>query len=349
MTDKLIEFLEQNGYKLSNIILILLIIFIITNIENILIFKSWFFGLFSNLFSFAKKKQMSNKVRGTILKAIKEQSLSDEYILPSDMRIIWVNEEKIDSFVENNQVIVRIKQSSNPHENLITALSEYVNNGLLYNVKRYLNKEVMDVSCILTVRNVIKSANSVSLMYLDENYITPKINSDIELNELYHELMKIDKNGMFVGVMLNEFYKAGMTIYGDIEDPELKAESKEFMRFLYNIAIRLSNEVSDLCFNRDYFKVAIFLTASNKTLKSAGIQPFIKAISHKLNEGIETIYIFGLGAKREIAEQISKELDSDFRISKIKKHSYRHVNDNGKRIPGVFFECEIFKDGKDTN
>lgn len=348
--EKLIELWENNGYKISTIILLIILFLFFTNTDKILLIKSEFFNLFSKSSAFAKKRQISNKVRGTILKSVKEQSLLDNDVIPSDMKVVWINEEKPDTFVKNNQVIVRIRQSSNPHENLITAVSEYVNSGLLHNVKRYLNEDVMDASRVLMTRKVIQNASKNSLDYLDENYIIPKINSDPEFKDLYSDLVKIDHNGMFVHILLNEFKKAGMSIYGEIPDPELIAESKEFMHHLYRIAARISSEASDLCFNRDYFKVAIFLTASTRTLKKSGIIPFIKAADKQLTNGIQTLYIFGLGSKREIAEQISNELDSDFRIGQIKRHAYKHINENGRRVPGVLYECEIFKDDteKDT-
>lgn len=351
MDEILLQLLKDYGIQLSTIFWVAVVILIIYNIENVLLIKSEIFGFFANFCSFAKKEQLSSKVRGTILKSVKEQCLKSD-IIPSDLRVKWINKEDTESFVRNDQVIIRIKQSSNPHENLVTAVSEYINNGLLYNVKRYLNQEVMDASRILMTRKIIQLSDKSSLTYLDEYYIIPKFRENVELKEIFDDLLKIDNNGMFIGILLNEFNKAGLNIYGQVEDPLLFAESKEFMRFLYNIANRTSSDSSDLCFNREYFKVAIFLTASTKTLKKSGISPFINAISKQLDEGIETIYIFGLGTKREVAKQISTELDSDFRIANIIKHSYKHINiENGRRVPGVFYECDIYKDNydEDTN
>lgn len=68
----------------------------------------------------------------------------------------------------NQQVIVRIKQSTNPHENLIVAVSEYINSGLLYNVRRYLNQEVLDASKVLMTRKIIEQADTNSLTYLED-------------------------------------------------------------------------------------------------------------------------------------------------------------------------------------
>lgn len=349
MGNELINILKERDFGLISLFWIIIIILIIGNIDKVLLLKSSIWGLFSNIFVFAKKKQVSDKVRGTILKSVKNQNIGVSNIIPNDLKVVWINEEKTDTFVKNNQVIVRVKQSSNPSENLVTAVSEYVNNGLLYNVRRYLNKDVMDASKILMTRKVIQCANSATLTYLDEKYIIPKLNDDIELKELYNDLIKIDYNGMFIGIMLNEFNKAGMSIYNQVEDPELFAESKEFMRYLYNIVIRISQDTSDLSFNRDYFKVAIFLSASNDTLRKSGITSFVHAISKKIDEGIKTIYIFGLGRKRNVAKQISEAVGNELGVIQIIEHPYKHISENGKRILGVFYECIICSnDNEDT-
>lgn len=304
--------------------------------------KSSICGLFAQFSTYAQKGQISNRVRGTILTAVRKEIYNAE-IIPTDLQVKWVDNEEPESFISNNQVIVRIKKSSNPHENLVMAVSEYVDEGLLYNVRRYLDKEVMIASKMLFIRKVLQLSSATSLAYLDENYTIPTLKESEDLKELYDTLARIDNNGMFVNILLNEFQKAGMSIYNEPEDPQLVAESREFMRYLHSIAMGLSDDVDRLCFNREYFKVAIFLAASNKTLNRSGIAPFLKAIGKKLDEGIETIYIFGLGSKRTVAELITSSI-ADYRINAISKHTYKHISTDGKRVMGVLFECGIYKE-----
>lgn len=236
-----------------------------------------------------------------------------------------------------------MKQSSNINENLIVATSAFVKEGLLPNERRYLNKEVMEVSSTLMLRKIIRCSGHNALTYLDEKYLIPRLENDEDFKSTYEDLVRIDNNGMFVGIMLNEYYKAATKISGELPDDELIAESKEFMRFLHSIAYGTISSVEELDFNRDYFKVSIFLASNDKTLMRNGINSTINQALKQLNNGIETIYVFGLGRKMNVAREIAKELEKDIRIKMVQKNSYKHMNiDNNKRISGVFYECSVY-------
>ena len=336
-----------SGFKWGTIIILLFcgLFFLFHYLDKIYILKASICGIFAKGKSWAKKSQISAKVRGTILGAVRKEVYRAD-IIPTDLQVKWVDAENPESFVSGDQVIIRVKQSSNPHENLVVAVSEYVNEGLLHNVRRYLDGDVMEASKMVFIRKVIQSSDATSLTYLDENYLKPKLDSDENICELFNTLTKIDNSGMFVNILLNEFQKAGMNIYNQIEDPQLVAESREFMRHLYAIAMKVSNDPEKLCFNREYFKVAIIMSASDRVLKTKGIEPYLKAIREKLDEGIETIYVAALGRKRDIAEAVANEIN-DYRINDIIEHSYKYVSENGRRIMGVFYECSIYKESDD--
>ena len=69
MENELVNLLKENGIGLVSLFWIIIIILIFTNIDNVLLLKSEIWGLFSNIFGFAKKKQVSDKVRGKIGRA----------------------------------------------------------------------------------------------------------------------------------------------------------------------------------------------------------------------------------------------------------------------------------------
>lgn len=331
-------------YKVAAWVVIIgvLFVFFLKYIDAFYKIKGSICGIFAKICSKAKKGQMSNNVRATILRSVRKDVFNPTY-MPNDLKVIWVDSNKINSFISNNQAIIRIKQSSNPHENLVTAVTSYVDSGLLHNVRRYLNGEIVDASKMVMSRKIVKNADSTSLTFLDEKYINPKLESSNEIKNLYNALVTIDNTGMFTHILLEEYQKAGMLIVNESEDPLLEIESREFLRFLYDIALHVSDDPERLCFNREYFKVAIIMAGKDVVLKKNGITPYLRAIRKKLDEGIETIYIYALGRKQDIATQITSEI-TDYRITNITKQHYKHTSVDGRRLQGIVFKCNVYRD-----
>lgn len=315
----------------------------ITHIDGLLNLLSKIQELGISFSSKARKSTISNGIRGRVIKASKKLKDVDPEVIIKDLKIEWVKEENIESFVNKGQVIVRMKQETNPHKNFVTAVSTYVNRGLLPRAQRYIDKDVLKASNLSVTRSLIINGDDDALEYFDNSVLSPIINADEQIAELINDIRTLDGNGMFYQILLNEYSKAARKIYPDISDPCLTAESKEFLYFLQRIAMGCFDE---LRFNREYFKVNIFITAKTETYLAKGMKPYLSSIFSSIDNGIETIYIFGLGRKMKIAEDIAVEAQNrDFRISKIKAHCYKHrsLND-GKRVDGVCYEVCVYKD-----
>lgn len=108
-------------------------------------------------FQYLQKESAFQPSKRNNFKNNKKNNLSTGNIIPEDLKVEWVNSEEKDVFINKQQVIIRIKQKSNPNENLVSVISEYVNTGLLYDVKQYLNKDIMAASQLLMIRKFFKT------------------------------------------------------------------------------------------------------------------------------------------------------------------------------------------------
>jgi len=267
-------------------------------------------------------------------------------ILPNDLKIEWVKNENRDTFLKDNRLIIRMSQKSNPHENFVNAILEFVSVGLLYKERAYMDNKVMKAADISVIQKLLLSASIDSLTYFNNRILTEIITEDNELTDLITEIAAIDGNGMFINILLNEYMKVGNKIFPQPPDPCLIAESKEFLRYLYNISMGLCITFDDFIFNREYFKTCVLLAARTETLERRGVTPYLKNITNYINQGIETIYIFGLGRKVDVAKLIAKEAsENNFEIRGTKTHYYSHrALHNTKRISGVCIEITVFKE-----
>lgn len=343
--DEIKELAILLNVSLPIILAIIVFIFCITNIDKLLLLISSIQKLFSFCSNKARKGAIANSIRGKVLRTSKILRSFENSLIINDLKIDWVKEEDAETFIKNNQVIIRMSQNSNPHKNYVTAVNTFVNQGLLPKSKNYIDPSILNLSKLTVSRMLVLNGDIDALSYFDETILDPIISSDTSFGETYEELKTIDKNGMFINILLNEYARATQKIYPDTPDPLLIAESKELLNFLYRIAAVGVDDVSLLQFNREYFKIHVFLTAKTLTYKKQGIRPYIKHISHSISQGTETVYMFGLGRKTEIAKEIADELKkTDFRIDYIKPHYYNHRSvKDGHSVRGVCYEIKIYE------
>ncbi|MDK2966492.1 hypothetical protein [Lacrimispora sp.] len=316
----------------------------LANLDNLYKLLGSFQKLFSYCSKSARKGAVSNSIKGRVLKASKIVKSLDNDVMLKDLKIEWVKHENIDSFINNKQVILRLEHNANPHKNFVTAVSAFVDVGLLPKAKRYVKSEIVEASNLIITRDIILKGDSEALDYYDDNILKPAMESKIELKDLYAQLKMIDGNGMMYQILLNEYSKSARELYPDpIGDPCFTAETSELLRFLCNIAQGNVTDLEEFRFNREYFKIHIFLTANSRTYNRSGIKVYIKPILQSIDQGTKTLYLFGLGRKVSIAKEIVDEVTSqDFRVGKVVRHQYKHKNNSvGRRINGVCYELRI--------
>lgn len=337
--DNLITLLDRFSAPLWAVFIVVILGFFISNLENLLLLKGKICEWFSKVSTKAGKVALSSKVKGSILKATHRFDDFEKDILPSDIKIKWVENEEEESFIKNNQAVVCVRRSNNPQENLILATAAYVNEGLLHNYRRYLDSSTMKASNFAMIKKIIQESGRNAVTFFEEEYVPKYILGQDDVYEMYQQLKILDKNGMFLHVLLKEYIKAADGVFGDTPDPCLKAESREIVRFLYNIATRETNDNTELCLNTNYFKIAIILTAKEEVFKKAGVNPYIKRIKKFMNDEIETIYMFGIGRKIMAAEEIAKRINADeTAMYWATQRRYNHVFNDGRKKQAVVYE-----------
>ena len=328
------------------VVAIVVVIFCVCNIDKLLLLLSSLQTAVSFVSHRARKGAIANAIRGKMIKASKAIQPFGSKVLLQDLKIEWVKDESAETFIKNNQVIIRMTQQRNPHKNYVTAVTAFVGEALLPQAKRYIDPGILDMSKISVSRMLVLNGDLEALNYFDENILDPILEDDEDAKRIYDQLHILDKNGMFINILLNEYSKASQKIFPDQPDPLLVAESKELLLYLFRIAMGSFSDVSELQFNREYFRIHIFLAARTETYAKAGLKPYLKHIGKSLSQGTETVYIFGLGRKIAIAKEIADSVkDTDFRVDAVIPHHYRHKSlKDGRTVHGVCYEVSVYEE-----
>ena len=86
MIEQLRIFLSEHGFGTIVLLIILMMGFAIANAENLMLIRSDLLKPFAYFIPWAKKKQVSSKVRGTILKAVLKQVKNNGNVIPTDLK-----------------------------------------------------------------------------------------------------------------------------------------------------------------------------------------------------------------------------------------------------------------------
>lgn len=338
------DFLISMRTPIWIIIILVILGFCISNADKLLALSGVLAGLFSNISKSANKRHISASIRSSVISASRKIGSNESLILPADLKIKWADDDDIKSFFEDDCVVVRLRQSSDPNENYVNIIYQFVSSGLLKNQKHYFDEKIMDASTLLIAQKIVSlSKPSANALFL-HNIYEPAVEADQEIDDNYKQLERIDFNGMLFNIYLNELMKASATIEGQIPDPALKAESGELLRFLYRIANRNQDDLIELNYKGVYFSIGIILAASDDTLNKSGWSGHFHYAKKLLDEGYNTIYVFGIGRKAKIATNIAYAVkQSDDRIVKSITHQYRHVNTtNGHRYTASCVELATY-------
>jgi len=324
--DNTMKWLSFFGGCLGWVLLILLLGYILTHPSEVQIIASWFQRLFANVNSRISKAAIENELQGRVIKASKNLCKELNELLPYSIKINWVKETNKKAFFDDNKVILCMDHNRTRNQNIIYAINDYIDNGLLPVLNKHIDDTVMHSSKLVLTRKVISMAYKDGLNYFLQNIFLLETERDPELKELVEQLLRLDDNGMFVQILLRELqdkankYALGL-VYNDFKD-----EVREFIQYLHNIATREFREEKELKFQKKYFRMAIILVANLTTYNTYGVKAYIRRFKEDLKLGIDNIYFCARGfRKTKITINICKIISSQLNIeSKVFHYSGRY-------------------------
>lgn len=328
--DDIVNFFNQVlsswGFALttSGTMIIILILLVIFHLEKLEYFASKVLSLFQWTGTSVRKQVIARDIRARILQVSKEVSNEVDEILPYDMKIEWVKEMNVETFLKKNQVIVRMNNKSNKTKNIVYAINEYVAKGLIPKTRKYIDGKVIISTDLIITRRLLFSCYESSIDYFDEVYLKPMYEEDEEIKDYIKKLLVIENSGILVQVLLKEFIEQGRKVYPGIVDPCLIVESKNFVKFLYNIAAKPPGEIVDLTFTGEYFRVGVILVAKIETLHH-GLTPYINRALRSLDNGTQTLYLLADSShKANLATEVARLVKSrDIRVKSTKEYKYK--------------------------
>lgn len=143
-------------------------------------------------------------------------------------------------------------------------------------------------------------------VYFNRQYLPELLRKDRQYSTVFEQLQKVDRDGLFLPVLLNEIDKYANKIYPADCSPAILDVVIHFMNFIYKIATKVSEENVPLTFQEDEISVKIVLAISDAT---SDVNIPIRDIEYAIqNKRVNTIYVLATGSKIDSAKEIAQKV-----------------------------------------
>jgi hypothetical protein len=321
--------------------LVLIMIYILKNPEKAEKWVSIGARLGSHFSRAAEKRSVSGDIQADINAFAKSvNSKIDPTILPYGIQIRWQNIEdaSYDSFVNEGNLVVRMKHHSNQARNIAVATLAYVRGGLLPETRPYLHADVSEGLNLSMTRKILMDRKRLDAFQLFARETA--ICSEPEVIRLCKVLDDLDAIGMFEPLVLREFADLGKTLGGVPPNAAVKNETKDFVDFGEKLAEKTPGVDISPDFHRRFLRVSIILIAKLTTYASRGLSPYTNAVDRCFKDEVNSIYVCARGVNITAAEYLDEWLKGNQSWRRVGAARQKILDPRGNKVDGI---CIAYK------
>lgn len=300
----------------------------------------------------SERKVISKNLDYKITSISKRINNESDGILPFGLRIIWRDVDKIDSYVKSNDVLIVLKKDDVNDKNIINACCAYVPKALLPKSRNCINSKILQSLDHFIIKSILASGtyDSAYNFYI-KNIFSELIRNDALFDNYIRNFNKLNEIGIFTRLLLEEYRRLGVKLYGTYQEQNYLQESIEFLYFLELFAARSPGDTTRLIFNGDIIKIGIVLIAKKWTLDTYGINAYFTRIEQFADKGMQRIYVFsyaqrydeivtdGSGYVQEVVSRrdflslnaLEKKCKESQKVRLIKKQIFNSRDSNGAK------------------
>ena len=258
-----------------------------------------------------RKRAFERKLNWTIDSAKKRFSESSppfmRKFLPYDLKVQWVDgNDSIESIIDNKQIVVYVPSYKNEVQQAVGVLHNYCTTGFAEKAKLYMPTDAKKASDVIITQKLAQHAGHNVYDYFNREYLPELLKKDKSYAIIFDKLQKIDRDGLFIPILLNEIDKYANRIHPAPASPVIMDTIIHLMNFIYKIVSRDAGEIVPLTFSEGGIRIRIILAISDALYDTE--KPIEDTDELIQSRSVDTIYVlatgFKMGNAREIAEGI---------------------------------------------
>jgi|GEM_PF-1573344 len=293
----------------------------------------------------AEKKYIANDIAGRLNLARRQMPFGEESI-PKALKVEWIDGNQAESYTpKEGELVVKLESAETQEKNIVSLAEVLISRTTLIGIRYIISEYLENAMDLNLVKNLLKEIKNRAILdwYMKNEYM-PKIIQNENLKEWNSKIVEIDERGLFTRLLLVELDNYGKKIAGRLKTPEMESEIENLIEFLYKIATKTYGEDAPLDYITKNIKIGVLIVGETSKVLYAGIEPYVSAFIHKLNQRIEAIYVLSLSKEflggyneknartfEEIQNLLHQKIEQDFQVRKDFELAYSCTDVNGRR------------------
>lgn len=241
-------------------------------------------------------------------------------LLPDlSVRIKWVDTAADPVFARDGSLLLYMRESVDQTQNVLAATKMMVSTAMCPLVRTRISSTANNALDLTILRRLSLNLGPTAVPVYERLFLSPAIENDANLRQLYAELIDVDRAGTFTAILVEELTNANAAFHTDATLTDITSELQDFIGFLVREARRDRSEEIPLSFIGDVFRVGIILLAIGPRATLEGVDPYTRRAAKDLAEGCESIYVVAFSPAFKFFDRVVAAFKADHRLKLVKE------------------------------
>ncbi len=292
---------------------------LVNTIPNIEIFKSKIYlplvkkRAFKRLTKQAIKADIRGNVNSAVLKLKNE--FPSGWLKP--MEIEWVQYGDRKDFLNDNEIVIRIRPLEDQKINFINALYCFLKKSFFPKNKKVIPESYLEASVLFTSNKILKNQKPELIDLFNDYVLEPEVDKNEKILRILERYNKIDERGFFSGTFIREVHAVASEVKLTSLRNKMRQEVNEIIKHIedfikhYDEGLKQSkwrNTIPAEMWSRlgpvtnyGFLLIAMPIKASQG---SKAIQGFVNRAKKDLKINVKRLYVFGTDSEKHFAKRV---------------------------------------------
>jgi len=276
-------------------------IFALSNPDMASGYLASFYKQFRSVSFWFERSAVEKRLESTINLASKKVNAEGVNLLPHRIDIKWVEPQSRDAFLKDGKIVVCLESSLNEARNLARATILYTSEDFVRESQRFINPNVLKSAFFAIARKMLMMDRKLdALRCLNEEFLKSEISNNPLIGDYIQTMEKLDSEGVFTRVFLNELSELDAKLPSVLSDPRAEAETVSFLETMKKLPEKKKGIDINPTHRGQVIDMSIMLVA-----REGVIDPtlYINYAEKCWKEGLPSLYVMAHGNNIGVASQ----------------------------------------------